>query len=41
MPGLVPGIDVFAKRQWPGRSPAMTKQSIHFLNLRKQHHSGV
>ena len=38
MPDLVPGIDVFAKRKWPGRSPAMTKQSIH---LRKQHHSGV
>jgi hypothetical protein len=33
MPGLVPGIHVFAvaqeeRRGWPGRSPAMTKKRI-------------
>jgi hypothetical protein len=34
MPGLVPGIHVFAafkdkkERRWPGRSPAMTKNNV-------------
>jgi hypothetical protein len=33
MPGLVPGIHVFAapeRRGWPGRSPAMTKKENLF-----------